>query len=146
MMAHDESSPAMNDKSALASPARRKVIVVDDSELTLATTAAYLTTSCSYDVRTAASLAEFERQVAGWAPDIILTDESMPEVSGAALCHHLKNRADTAHVLVVLFSHLPDEELEVLAGRCGADGFCSKRHGMKRLGERIESLCEEVVW
>jgi DNA-binding response OmpR family regulator len=144
MATYEESVPPKAKESTLP-PARRKVMVVDDSTLILATTREYLA-ECGFEVRTAASLAEFERHTRGWAPDIILTDESMPEVSGAALCAYLKNRAETAHVLVILFSSLPDAKLEELAARCGADGYCSKRSGMQHLGERIETLCAEVVW
>lgn len=126
-------------------PARRRIIVVDDSPLALATTQACLA-SCGYDVRTAASLDEFERRICEWPPDIILTDVRMPEVSGAALCTWLKARADTSHVLVVLFSGLSDEELATLAVQCGADGYFSKRRGLDRLAELFESLCAEVLW
>jgi CheY-like chemotaxis protein len=144
MTAYERSFPLTATPSPQPSGSR-KVMIVDDSTLALATTREYLA-SCGYEVRIAESLAEFERQVRGWAPDIILTDEKMPEVSGADLCAFLKNRLDTAHVIVILFSNLPDSELEPLAARCGADGFCSKRRGMKQLGEHIESLCAEVVW
>ena len=124
---------------------RRKVIVVDDSPFTLATTQEYLA-GCGYDVRTGSSLDVFEQQMCGWVPDIILTDVRMPGMSGSALCTFLKNRTETSHVLVILFSSLSDSELEVLASRCGADGYFSKRQGMQRLGEHVESLCAEVLW
>jgi DNA-binding response OmpR family regulator len=126
-------------------PPPRKIVLMDDSALTLATAESHLSDR-GYDVRTAASLNELERTLEEWAPDVLLADVGMPEVSGVELCKRLKRRSDTSHVIVVLFSNLLDSELETLAEKCGADGFVSKRAGLNRLGEKLDALLAEVVW
>lgn len=126
-------------------PGGLKVMIIDDSELTLDSAKSYLGKR-GYTVRTAAGLAEFEGQLTAWTPDVILADVTMPEMSGAELCKHLKMSCDTSHVFVLLFSNLPEADLEHLAIRCGADGFFSKRNGLSRLADQLDQLCQEVIW
>ena len=122
-----------------------KVLLIDDSEISLHFAEAVLH-KAGYDVRAALSLGDFDRTLGDWSPDVILADVQMPGVSGVELCQMLKARYETAHVPVVLFSSLPDEELEVLARRCEADGFLSKVNGLERLPQELALLCESILW
>jgi CheY-like chemotaxis protein len=125
-------------------PAPRKILLVDDSELTLLLEAETLTAS-GYEVRTAASVVEVDQILAAWAPDIILTDVKMPDMDGGDLCRFIKRQV-TRLVPIILFSNLRDDELAVLAGRCGADGYLSKSHGLDSLAQQVEELCDSIVW
>ena len=104
---------------------RRKLLLVDDSELALEVTAAALS-NAGYDVRTSTQIKNLRAVFGDWLPDVILTDVNMPGVSGVELCRRLKSSYETAHVPVVLFSALPAAELEALASECEADGFLTK--------------------
>jgi CheY-like chemotaxis protein len=123
---------------------QRKILLVDDSDLTLLLEAETLSDE-GYEVRTATSVVEVNAVLQSWAPDIILTDVKMPDMDGGELCRLIKSQLPRL-VPVILFSTLPDHDLERLAKTCGADGFLSKSHGLDSLAQRVEALCELIIW
>lgn len=125
--------------------AGRKVLLFDDSDLCLEFEREVLIGE-GFEVRTASTLPQFDSILTGWKPDIVLADVQMPEISGPELCKRLKQSVDTAHVPVVLFSNLPDAQLEKLAQHCGADAYLSKTSGFDLLPEKLSWLCEEILW
>jgi two-component system OmpR family response regulator len=124
--------------------APRKILLVDDSALALMLEAEILTNE-GHDVRTAESVSELNAVLRDFAPDIILTDVKMPDIDGAELCRLIKAQV-TRLVPVILFSSLPDQELAPLAKSCGADGFLSKSNGLESLVERVDDLCQDILW
>lgn len=120
---------------------RHKLLLIDDSEITLQVVASVLD-NAGYEVRTSNSA---ELTLDGWRPDVILTDVNMPGISGVELCRRLKASYETAHVPVVLFSAVPHDELEVLARECDAEGFLSKL-GLDHLPEDLAELIENTLF
>lgn len=123
----------------------KKILLIDDSEITLAMEKAVLEAR-GYDVRATSTLMEFEKTLQQWRPDLILTDIHMPDATGADICRTLKNEYGTQDIPIVLFSSLPDSELEQLAEQVGADGFLSKANGLEALGEKIDDLVQSILW
>jgi len=121
----------------------RRVLLVDDSALTLSLATQVLTNAGFY-VRTARSVAELEALLTDWTPEVVLTDIMMPDVTGTELCLWFKRRLES--VLVILMSNLPPETLAQMAERYGADGFVSKERGIHWLSREVEAICEGVVW
>ncbi len=103
----------------------KRVLLIDDNELTLRMVASVLNRT-GFEVRTTTNVEQMTSALGEWRPDVILTDVNMPGTSGVELCRQLKATYETAHVPVVLFSALSHEELELLARTCEADGFLSK--------------------
>lgn len=124
---------------------KRKILLIDDSEITLAMEKAVLEAR-GYDVRATSTLMEFERTLQDWKPHLILTDIHMPEATGADICRTLKNEYGTQDIPIVLFSSLPDEELSKLAEQVGADGYLSKAHGLEAMGEKVDELVSSILW
>ena len=124
---------------------KRRILIIDDSEITLQMEKAVLEAR-GYDVRATSTLMEFERVLAEFTPDLILTDIHMPEATGADICRTLKNEYKTQDIPIVLFSSLNDDELGKLAEQVGADGFLSKAHGLDALGEKVDELVESILW
>jgi CheY-like chemotaxis protein len=122
-----------------------KVLLIDDSEISLHFAAQALTRA-GYDVRTSMDVLEFHTALGEWRPDVILTDVSMPGMTGVELCRLLKSSYETAHVPVVLFSALSNDELEVLARECEADGFLSKVSGLDRLPHELANLLASTMF
>ena len=106
-------------------PPRRRILLIDDSPLTLDLTSSVLT-AAQFDVRTSSDVGRLRELLGGWQPDVILADVNMPGMTGPELCRALKSTYETAHVPVVLFSVLPAHELAELARECDADGYLSK--------------------
>jgi len=124
---------------------RRKILIIDDSEITLAMEKSVLEAR-GYEVQAAATLQEFEKLLKAFRPHLILTDIHMPEAKGTDICRTLKNEYGTQDIPIVLFSSLADEELEKLAEQVGADGFLSKANGLEALGEKVDELVSSIIW
>jgi two-component system, OmpR family, alkaline phosphatase synthesis response regulator PhoP len=122
-----------------------KILIIDDSEITLAMEKAVLEQH-GYEVQAASTLFAFETVLESWRPNIILTDIHMPDVKGTDICRVLKTEYDTQDIPIVLFSSLSDEDLERLAEQVGADGFLSKNHGLEQLAAKVNELVESIVW
>ena len=125
--------------------AQHKVLLIDDSEISLHFVAGVLLRA-GYEVRTADDVDKLEGMLGDWRPDIILTDVNMPGISGLELCRMLKSSYETAHVPVVLFSAVPHAELEGMARDCEADGFLSKSNGLDRLPKDLAKLIETALF
>src|SRR5688572_3506904 len=124
---------------------KKKILLIDDSEITLAMEKAVLEAR-GYEVRATSTLVEFEKTLQSWKPHVILTDIHMPEATGADICRTLKNEYGTQDIPIVLFSSLADEELSKLAEQVGADGSLSKANGLEAMGEKVDELVESILW
>ncbi len=124
---------------------KRKILLIDDSEITLAMEKAVLEAR-GYEVVATSTLMEFEKTLQSWRPDLILTDIHMPEAKGTDIARTLKNEYGTQDIPIVLFSSLPDDELSKLAEQVGADGFLSKMNGLEAMGEKIDELVQSILW
>lgn len=124
---------------------QHKVLLIDDSEISLHFVAGVLLRA-GYEVRTADDVDQLEGVLGSWRPDIILTDVNMPGISGVELCRLLKSSYETAHVPVVLFSAVPQQELEGMARDCEADGYLSKASGLEKLPRELALLIETALF
>lgn len=128
------------------SEARRwRVLLLDDSEISLEVASEVLTDS-GFDVRATTSLERFDEVLGNWSPEVILTDVKMPGMTGNELCRALKRRYETAHVPIVLCSSMSPDELAALARDCEADGFVSKTENMGELAAELRAVCETMSW
>ena len=124
---------------------RRRILLIDDSEITLAMEKSVLE-SRGYEVKATSTLVEFEKTLETFKPHLILTDLHMPDAKGTDICRTLKNEFKTQDIPIVIFSSLDDEQLGKLAQQVGADGFLSKANGLEALGEKIDELVESILW
>lgn len=123
----------------------KKILIIDDSELTLHLVQKTLI-KAGFEVFTTTNLLEFDKIVKENRPDLIITDIKMPEISGDNICEVLKRDYNTGDIPIVFFSSLSDEELRVLAEKSGADGFISKEHGLDELENMIKQVVEGILW
>jgi CheY-like chemotaxis protein len=124
---------------------RRKLLLIDDSEIVLAVETELLT-KAGFEVRAVSSLRAFLNALLDWKPHVIVTDLYMPEMSGADLCQWLRQQVNTARIPIVLCSSTPQGKLEEIARTVGADECISKEAGLEALPERLHALCDEILW
>lgn len=124
---------------------RRRLLLIDDSELILAAEK-HILSEAGFDVRAVSSLRSFLNTLIDWKPHVIVTDLYMPEMSGAELCQWLRKQITTARIPIVLCSSASEAELEEIARSVGADAYLSKDQGLDALPERLSSLCDEILW
>ena len=58
----------------------------------------------------------------------------------------LRREVATARIPIVLCSSASDEELAVVARAVGADAYLSKLAGLDALPDRLNALCDEILW
>jgi CheY-like chemotaxis protein len=125
--------------------AKKKILLLDDSEITLEMERAVLEER-GYEVAVAGNLIEFQGLLDAFQPEVILTDLMMPDISGKDIVRVLKQDFHTERIPIVLFSSKPDEELAEIAEQAGADGYLSKSHGIERLGDMVDELVDSIIW
>jgi len=106
---------------------RRRVLVVDDSEIAARLLAAELATAgfeavTAHDVESATSII-LKRAT---RPDLVLLDIHMPKVNGAQFCRFIKKNDMFRSIRVIFCSADSREKVARYAAECGADGFVLK--------------------
>jgi signal transduction histidine kinase/CheY-like chemotaxis protein len=71
------------------------------------------------------------------APDLVLTDVMMPEMSGTDLCRELKSAPETASIPVVLVTSKAEREMKVMGLELGADDYVTKPFHPRELLARV---------
>src|SRR5262249_6097128 len=117
---------------------RKKILIVDDSPLTLAVTRHALE-GAGYTVLCARDLGEMEKHRAAEALDLILLDVQMPEAFGDDVAMVLRG-AKGIKVPIYLLSTLDDEELAIRAREAEIDGYIPKRLGIEGLVKRVRAI------
>jgi two-component system, OmpR family, KDP operon response regulator KdpE len=114
---------------------RRNILVVDDeSQITrvLRTTLS----GHSYAVRTAADGDEALEVMREWAPDLVITDLSMPNMGGLELCRRIRAKSE---VPIIVLSVRGEEKSKVEALDMGADDYVTKPFNMNELLARVRA-------
>jgi putative two-component system response regulator len=119
-------------------PARRVVLVVDDSETNLMLLSSVLgKRGCT--VRTAADGAEALRKAALETPDLILLDVVMPGDDGFEVCRKLKADGRLAEVPVLFLSALDDLGDKVRGFAAGGVDYVTKPFQPEEVVARVET-------
>ncbi len=114
---------------------RRNVLVVDD-EPQITRVLRTTLSGRGYSVRTAGDGDEALEVMRGWLPDLVITDLSMPNMSGLELCRRI--RAKSAIPIIVL-SVRGEERVKVEALDSGADDYVTKPFNMNELLARVRA-------
>jgi DNA-binding response OmpR family regulator len=106
---------------------KRRVLVVDDSELTAQWLERELSSKgfevCTADSADKATKIILRKQT---RPDLVLLDVKMPNVNGEQLCRFIKGNSLFAGIKVLLCSGESVEELRRICRESGADGYVAK--------------------
>lgn len=122
---------------------RKTILLVDDSEIQR-DIARYALEAAGYEVFTAGTLDELEKQRTRQRLDLIVMDVQMPESFGDDVAAVLK-AVRGVKAPIVLFSSLGEIELSERARLAEVEGFVSKSEGLEALVHRIRSLLESAA-
>jgi serine/threonine-protein kinase len=125
--------------SPLSSKPALRILLIDDSELTLEIHQQALT-DAGFDVRTTMSASEFDALLETWQPHLVVMDVQMPRVSGDALCAKVKAKF-RAKVPVMFLSDLPRDELAARARAGGAEAFLAKSGDLPGFVDFVRNIC-----
>jgi two-component system KDP operon response regulator KdpE len=112
-----------------------RILVVDDEPQIARVLRTGLKTH-GYDVRVAIDGVSALETFNDWHPDLVVTDLSMPNMNGLALCRRL--RAISTLPIIVL-SVRGEEKIKVEALDAGADDYVTKPFGMAELLARVRA-------
>ena len=78
------------------------------------------------------------------APDLVLLDWMLPEVSGIEICRRIKTMAETRHIPVVMISARSEEVDRVRGLETGADDYVVKPYSVRELMARVRTQLRRV--
>jgi two-component system KDP operon response regulator KdpE len=113
----------------------KRILLVDD-ETQITRTLKRSLMAHRYDIRTAADGESALDLFFDWSPDLVITDLSMPEMSGIELCRELRK---TSQVPIIVLSVKGEEKTKVEALDIGADDYITKPFGIEELLARIRA-------
>ena len=117
-----------------------KILVVDDEAQIIRVLRRSLT-SHAYDVRTAADGQAALELFHDWHPDLVITDLSMPEMTGLDLCRAIRK---TSEVPIIVLSVKGEEHTKVEALDAGADDYITKPFGINELLARVRATLRRL--
>jgi DNA-binding NarL/FixJ family response regulator len=116
-----------------------RVVVGDDSRTALRSVCAYLEFERQFEiVGTANDGLTVLQQAERFRPDLLLTDLSMPQMTGLEVARQLRKSFPELRILI--FTELNGLSLRAECLRCGADGFVEKSQMPEGLMEEVRRL------
>jgi two-component system KDP operon response regulator KdpE len=120
---------------------RSRILVVDDE--TQITRVLRTTLSMQgYEVKTAADGETGLHAVFDWLPDLVITDLSMPGMSGVELCRAVRQRSQ---VPIIVLSVRGEEKSKIEALDAGADDYVTKPFSVNELMARVRANLRRVT-
>jgi DNA-binding NarL/FixJ family response regulator len=119
-----------------------RVVVADDSRTALRAVCAYLDFEGQFEiVGTANDGLTVLHQAESLCPDLVLTDLSMPRMTGLEAAMQL--RKSVPEVRILIFTELTGELLREECLQVGVDGFVEKSQMPEKLMEEVRKLFPE---
>ena len=119
---------------------RKRLLVADDDEETLALLAATLDNQQAYEILLARDGEQALAIARQQKVDLVLLDVLMPRGNGYEVCSALKADPATAEIKVVMLTVLAQAPDREKGRKAGADGYFSKPFSPIGLLKRIEEL------
>jgi chemosensory pili system protein ChpA (sensor histidine kinase/response regulator) len=119
----------------------RRALVVDDS-LSARRAMAQVLSDSGFEVSTARDGMEAVEELEKTRPDILFVDLEMPRMNGIELTSHVRSRADTAHVPIVMITSRSTEKHRAQARTAGVNAYLTKPFDADDLLEQAERLME----
>jgi len=120
---------------------RSRILVVDD-ETQITRVLKTTLQSQGYEVRTAADGESALNLAADWIPDLIVTDLSMPRMSGIELTRAVRERSQAP---IIVLSVREEEKSKIEALDAGADDYVIKPFSVNELLARVRANLRRVA-
>ncbi len=117
------------------------ILIVEDEE-DVAEMIRYNLEKESYRTVVAYSGAEALKAAEAHAPDLVLLDILLPDLSGWEVCRALKDRTKNHSISILMLTALSSEEARIKGLTLGADDFVTKPFSIKELLLRIRNMID----
>lgn len=122
----------------------KRVLLIDDEASIIKMVSKRLELA-GYEVLTAMNGRDGLSKAQLGAPDVIILDLMMPQMSGFEICAALKKDERFKHIPIIIFTGKGQEMDERLCRELGANAYISKPHQAGALIEMIEVLLNKVL-
>lgn len=120
---------------------RSRILVVDD-ETQITRVLKTTLQSQGYEVKTASDGESGTNLAVDWIPDLIVTDLSMPRMTGIELCRAVRERSQ---VPIIVLSVREEEKSKIDALDAGADDYVTKPFSVNELLARVRANLRRVA-
>lgn len=127
------------DQLSTKPPYKKKVLIADDSQVSLASLEKLFSTSLFHTIRASNGKEAFEKAICE-LPDLILLDVIMPEMNGFDAARILKEDTRTHSIPIIMVTALDDPEYENAGRGAGAEEYLAKPVRPQELITRANSL------
>jgi CheY-like chemotaxis protein len=130
--------------AAAAAPSDKlRVLVADDEEDILKVEVWHLD-KAGYHVIRARDGAELVEKAVREKPDMIITDVTMPKMTGFEATRMLRSRLETAAIPILMLTARSDKESELEGLDAGADDYMTKPFDSEKLLARVKILLKRA--
>jgi CheY-like chemotaxis protein len=123
--------------------ARKKLLLVDDSDVVLMTEQMILRNRGAYDCIVAKDGEEAVAKAIGELPDLILLDIVMPKMDGLEACRLLRSRRSTEAIPIIMVTTRGETENVKSAYASGCNDYVTKPINAVELLRKIRNLVGE---
>ena len=96
-----------------------------------------------YNVHVANNGVDGLKKIHHYHPDIVVTDQMMPEMSGMEMLEQVRKDFQISHIPVIILTAKNDEESKIKAISMGANAYITKPFSKEYLIARVEQLLTE---
>jgi len=119
--------------------AMKKILVIDD-EPDLRELVRVNLAQAGYSVETASSGCEALQVIRRSAPDLVVLDLMLPDISGTELCRKIRSDPELAEILVIMLTAKATEVDRVVGFELGADDYVTKPFSPRELALRVAAV------
>lgn len=134
-----KTSPSWEGGKVIAGKRQFKILCLDDQEMII-NILKHLLENEGYLVRTSTDWAVIHEYLFSDRVDLLISDVEMPGMKGTAVCQILKETMP--NLKIVLFSNVPERQLEKMATQSKADAWISKNWTPVDWLEKIKQVLE----
>lgn len=116
-----------------------KILLVEDED-DLRQVVSFNLENAGHEVLTAGTGGDGLRQVQRHAPDLVLLDVMLPDVTGLDVCRQIKASPETKNTAVVMLTARTEEIDRVVGFELGADDYVVKPFSVRELTLRINAI------
>jgi two-component system phosphate regulon response regulator PhoB len=122
-----------------------KTILIVEDEDAIRQMVAFGLRRAGFEPLEAADVAAARALVADRAPDLILLDWMLPDVSGVEFARGLRREADTKHIPIIMLTARADEDDKVRGLEAGVDDYLTKPFSARELTARIKAVLRRAA-
>ena len=123
--------------------AATRVLIVEDEEA-LATLLEYNLNKEKFEVTLAGDGEEALLKIEESAPDVVILDWMLPNISGIEVCRRIRSKAETRNIPIIMLTARSEEADRIRGLEMGADDYLTKPFSTAELIARVRAVLRRI--